>query len=127
MSYSIERSGDRITVIYSGTLTNNDILEVSRDVVIKDGMIVDPTDRIEDMRKLEFISLGFNELSSLAQNMLALQLPRVVKTAILVNGPLQFGIARMFQTILHHPKMKIEIFSNEDEAYDWLSSNDKER
>ena len=127
MPYSIQKTPDLIKVTYWGTLTNDDILKVSRDAIIIDGRIVNPVDRIEDMRKLESIHLGFNELSRLAQSLLTLQLPRVVKTAVLVSGPLQFGIARMFQTILHHPKMEIRIFPSEDEARRWLLSEDKDK
>ena len=123
MSYSIEKSKDFIKVTYLGTLSNDDIQGVSRDAVHTDGDILYFLDRIEDMRKLDSIKLGFKELSSFTRNLQNLQLPRIVKSAILTSGPLQYGIARMFQTILDHPKMKIEIFSNEDEANKWLSSD----
>ena len=125
MSHSIEKNADFIKVTYWGTLTNTDIQGVVSDAIMMNGKILDSTNRIEDMRKLDSINLGFNELSNLTHSIQTIQLPRIVKTAILTGSPLQFGIARMFQSILHHPKMKIEVFSNEEEAYNWLSSIDE--
>jgi len=122
MSYSIDKTTEFIKVTYWGSLTNDDIQAVTKYAL--NNNVIDFINRIEDMRKLDSVNLGFKELSGFTQNLRTLQLPRIVKTAILTNGPLQYGIARMFQIILDHPKMKIEIFSNEEEAYKWISSVD---
>jgi len=63
-------------------------------------------------------------LSGLTEKLRTIQLPQIVKSAILTSNPLQYGIARMFQSILEHPQIKIEIFSNEEEACKWLSAID---
>lgn len=124
MAYSIDAGAEFIKVIYSGTLTNKDIQGVLREALVTDDKGLNLTNRIEDMRKLNAIRLGFDELWVLTKNLQTLQLPRIVKTAILTSNPLQYGIARMFQAILEHPQMKLEIFSNEEEAHHWLSSID---
>jgi len=117
MSHSIEKSAELIKTIYWGTLTNDDIQGVVKNAVSS----LDFANRIEDMRKLEDASIGFKELLSLTQNLEKMELPHPVKTAILTGSPLQYGIARMFQTILTHSQMKIKIFINEEEAHNWLS------
>jgi NhaP-type Na+/H+ and K+/H+ antiporter len=76
------------------------------------------------MRELSAINVGFGELWSLAVDIQGIQLPRTVKTAIITGNPVQYGIARMFQAILTHPQMKVEMFSDEVEADKWLSAID---
>ncbi|RPI06446.1 MAG: STAS/SEC14 domain-containing protein [Ignavibacteriae bacterium] len=122
MPYTIDKNGGVIKVHYTGSLTDEDIRGVVSSSL--DCGEIDTTDRIEDMRNLNSIHLGYKELAKITANLQNLQLPRIVKTAILTDNPLQFVFARMFQTILDHPQMKIEIFSDEAQACSWLSSGD---
>ena len=124
MSYSIDTSTGFIKVTYMGTLDSKDIQGVLRDGLITEGKELKTTNRLEDMRKLKGIKIGFQDLMGFTENIRTIQLPRTVKTAILTGNLLQYGIARMFQSILVHPQMKIEIFSNEAEANNWLSVRD---
>jgi hypothetical protein len=124
MSYSIDTTTKFIRVIYEGTLDNNDIQGVLRDGLLTDGKELKLINRIEDMRKLKGTKIGFDELMGLTENLRTIQLPHIVKSAILTSNTLQYGMARMFQTILEHPQMKVKIFSNEEEAYTWLSMTD---
>jgi hypothetical protein len=124
MSYSIDANAAFIRVVYGGTLENNDIHGVLRDSLGTDGKELKLINRIEDMRKLHGIHIGFTELMDFAQNLRTIQLSKPVKTAILTSNPLQYGVARMFQSILEHPQMEIKIFSDEEEASHWLSAKD---
>jgi hypothetical protein len=124
MSYSIETNTKFVRVTYSETLNVNDIHGVLRDALIIDGKELKLINRIEDMRKLDGINIGFNELRGFTDNLRTIQLTRIVKSAILTGNSLQYGIARMFQTILEHPQMDIKIFSHEEEAVNWLSRID---
>jgi hypothetical protein len=124
MSYSIDTSTKFNRVTYTGTLENNDIQGVLKDALVMDGDGLKLANRIEDMRKLKGIKIGFAELMDFTENLRTIQLPQKVKSAILTNNALQYGIARMFQSILEHPQMDIKIFSQEEEAYAWLSAKD---
>jgi hypothetical protein len=124
MSYSIEKNDRLIRVTYGGTLDNTDIQGVLKDALIMNDKESSPTNRIEDMRALEGSKVGFDTLSGFTENIRTIQLPQAVKSAILTSNTLQFGIARMFQSILEHPQIRVKIFSNEEEAYNWLSEMD---
>jgi hypothetical protein len=124
MSYSIDKSSEFVRVTYVGSLDNNDIQGVLKDSLMKEGDDLRLTNRIEDMRQLHGIKIGFDELMDFTNSLRAIQLPMVVKSAILTNNMLQYGIARMFQTILEHPQMVIKIFSDEEKAYQWLSGDE---
>jgi hypothetical protein len=124
MSYSIDTCTEFIKVTYTGTLNNEDIHGVLRDGLKTDGKKLKMINRLEDMRKLKGIKIGFEDLMGFTENIRTIQLTQIVKTAILTGNPLQYGTARMFQSILEHPQMKIQIFSNEEEANNWLSKID---
>jgi hypothetical protein len=124
MSYSIEINDRLIRVTYGDTLDNTDIQGVLKDALIMNDKESSPTNRIEDMRALKGSKVGFDALSGFTENIRNIQLSQAVKSAILTSNTLQFGIARMFQSILEHPQIRVKIFSNEEEAYNWLSEMD---
>ena len=118
MSHSIEKSTELIKAVYWGTLTKEDLQGVFKNAVNNSEFI----NRIEDMRKLENVGVGFNELLSFAQELQKMELPHEIKTAIIAGSQLQYGVARMFQSTLNHPQMKVQVFKDELEAREWLLS-----
>jgi hypothetical protein len=124
MPFTVEKSTQLIRVTYTGTLDNKDITGVLQDSLTMEGSELNLINRLEDMRNLRGIKIGFDDLMEFTKNLRVIQLPKVVKSAILTGNPLQYGIARMFQTILEHPQMNIKVFSNEEEALRWISTID---
>lgn len=124
MSYSIDTSTEIVKVTYIGMLTDKDIQGVLKDSLIADGKELKFQNRLEDMRKLRGIQLRFDDIMEFVESIRTIKLPHIVKTAILTGNPLQYGIARMFQSILVHSQMKIQVFSHEEEASHWLSDTD---
>ena len=124
MFYSIDASNRFIRVICEGTVNKTDIQVVFRRLLIIDGKELIFTNHIVDMRKLDLSKIGYNELTDVAENLRNIQLRRKIKLAIITINSLQYGIARMFQTILEHPQIEVGIFSNDEEAYNWLSIMD---
>jgi hypothetical protein len=124
MPYSIDTTKPFIQVRYTGTIDNNDIQNVLQESLKAYDQNLHLFNRIEDMRNLRGIRLGFNELLDFTQNLRAIQLPQPVKTAILTANPLQYGMARMFQSILEHSQMKIQIFTDEEAAKEWVTSQE---
>ena len=43
-----------------------------------------------------------------------------VREVIVVSAPLTFGLSRMYQSILYSEKYNIKVFTDMDEAQDWL-------
>ncbi len=118
MPHSINKDGEITEVIYWGSLTVDDIQQVV-DASLKRGEI-EYKNRIEDIRKVDSVDLGFKELNVLAQSLEKIKMPHAVKIAILTQGTLQYGIARMFQLLINYPLMKIEVFTDETKARNWL-------
>jgi hypothetical protein len=122
MSYSIDKSTELVIVTYWGSLTVDDVQAVVDDAL--NSKDKEYKNRIEDIREVSSINLGFKELMNFAQNLKIVKMLHLVKTAILTNSALQYGVARMFQIIIDYPLMKIEIFTNEEKARKWLLSDD---
>ncbi len=121
MPYSIDTSSELIKVTYWGELTKKDIRDVLNESLNAISGQAKTSDRIEDLRKVTAVAVGFADLWGLAQDVQKIEIPGVVKVAIVTSGLVQYGIARMFQAVLSHPKIRIEVFSTEDEAHEWLS------
>jgi hypothetical protein len=113
MAYCLEKGTAFIKVIYWGTLTSDDIREVSMHALRAYGCGFPAIDRIEDMRRLTEIKIGFDELSLLTNTLKNIRLTLSMKLAILTNTALQFGTARMFQAVLNHPQINVKLFPNE--------------
>jgi len=118
MPYSIEKNLGFIKVTYWGILSKEDVMEVIKYSLGEETLYL--LDRLEDMRKLKSVQTGYTELLEVTNHLRTVQLPQTVKTALLTSNELQYGVARMFQTILDHPQMKLEIFTDEKEAMNWL-------
>ena len=43
-----------------------------------------------------------------------------IQSAIVVANPVQYGVARMFQTLNDHPQITVEIFHDRASAIAWL-------
>lgn len=121
MAYHIDTSQPIWRITFSGTLSNRDLQELLNDArnLEKDKSAV--PNRLADLRQLEAIEVGFSEMSSLATARRSHTLPNAIKTALLTKGPVQFGIARMFQMLLEHPKIQVQVFSEEADALRWLA------
>ncbi len=120
MPHSIDRAPEFIKVKYWGTLTVEDVRIVVDTALNAEN--IKYVNRVEDIREVDYVSLGFRELMDFSRKLKNIELPHAVKTAILTGNPLQYGIARMFQMIVDHPHMKIEVFSEEEKAINWISS-----
>jgi hypothetical protein len=125
MSYSIDTSNRFIRVICEETLNRTDVQVVSRRPLIIDGNELSFTNHIiVDIRKLDLSKIGYDELMTMAEYLRNIQLPRKIKSAIITINSLQYGIVRMFQTILEDEQIEVKIFSNDEEAYNWLAAMD---
>jgi hypothetical protein len=109
-------------VAFSGTMTNRDILELGERIrKTSDGDLVKLNGLI-DLRELTNIDMNFSVVSTFAAALRRRSLSNKVKVAILGNRPIQYGFARMLQSLLNHPQVEVEVFENENDAFDWLSN-----
>jgi hypothetical protein len=79
-----------------------------------------PANRITDISEAEGLDLHFDEIGSFAAQRCVAPLKNIVKSAIFAPTDVQFGMARMFQTLNDNPKIRIKVFRDLRSATDWL-------
>ena len=78
-------------------------------------------DRITDLTAVQRFEVGFREIYYFAIRRSTQRFSRVVKSAIVVQEPVQFGIARMYDALNENPQIKIRIVRSVSEAKEWFA------
>jgi hypothetical protein len=121
MPFTIDTSQPTLRVTFTGTLSNQDLLDAGKEAArIESGYSVIPH-RLCDLRPVTRVEINFQGVLALATERLKLTFPNSFKSAIIANDVVRYGFARMFETLNDHPQITIAIFSDEPEAMRWLS------
>jgi hypothetical protein len=125
MEYTVDAKERIWRVTFFGTMTYRDLLELEERVKkIHESNLVG-LDGLVDLRELSNIHIDFVAVSGFTAALRCRSLPNKVRMAIVAMGPIQYGFARMFQTLLDHPQIEVQVFANEKDALDWFSSQTK--
>jgi hypothetical protein len=77
--------------------------------------------RVCDLTCLEGIQLSFTEVLLFADRRRNFNPDDIrVKSAFLATHPLAYGIARMYEQLLHSPRIEVHVFSQLEAAAEWL-------
>ncbi len=111
-----------VCLTFRGHVTAEDIREmVNLLTKIETEARVSP-DRMADLSLIEGISLNFSAITNYAAARRTAPLKNKVKAAIVAPHPLQYGFARMFQTLNVNPDISMEIFTDKDSGLTWISA-----
>ena len=121
MSLKIDPQPDLIYVTLSGVLTESDLRSVG-DAAAELETTTPVRPRITDMTGVTELRVRYPEVQELATRRRRIHFPNAFKSAIVVSGSSQMGIARMFQTLNDNPQITIEIFTEYQKALDWVRS-----
>jgi hypothetical protein len=72
--------------------------------------------------RAESLDLGFESMFTQARIRRIVEYCSDFKTAIVVNNTVNYGTARMWQSLMNSPQVKVKIFRVGDNAQDWLNS-----
>ena len=103
-----------------GVFTAADLNDLAKQAEIAEASQPNSLDRIADMTAVERFDVGFREIYSFAIRRGSQRFSRVVKSAIVVRRPAQFGIARMYEAIKENPQIQLRIVRSVAEAYAWF-------
>jgi hypothetical protein len=120
MSFEIRREHELIRIVFSGTFTNQDLLRGGMELTDLEEASPTLPNRIVDVRPVERIEIGFAGMFAVAEARRRKQYGNAFKTAILADGLVHYGFARMFQTLNDHRQIVIAIFGNDEDAHSWL-------
>jgi hypothetical protein len=126
MPYRVAFDGPTVVITFFGTLMPADLERVVDDILgIEDGGRNTPP-RLIDLRGITSAAVGYPEMAQLAERAIARPLSGPVRTAIVVEQPVQLGFARMFQILNQHPQVTVQIFDDEPEARAWLAGRESD-
>lgn len=122
MPFAIAVEPGLIRVTLSGALTGDDLRGIAVAADDIEGASSPVAPRITDMTGVTEFKIAYPDVQTLAQHRRGIQFPNTFKSAIVVSGPSQMGIARMFQTLNDNPQITIEIFTESSAALAWVRS-----
>ena len=109
-----------LKIVFSGTFTNADIsLSVTELGEVERASEVVPH-RTLDLRLVDRLEIDFAGVFAAAETRRRAMVKNPVKSAIIASDIVQFGFARMFQTLNDNPQVVLAIFGDEDSALAWL-------
>jgi hypothetical protein len=122
MPFEVDASGPVWRARFFDTLEVADLIKMAVDVAqLEAGREIIPP-RITTLTQVAQFKVGYLEVTELARRRRASDPPNAYKSAIVAATPAQLGFARMYQTLLDHPKIHLEIFSEMHQAEAWIVS-----
>ena len=78
-------------------------------------------DRITDLTAVERFEVGFREIYYFALRRSAQRFSRMVKSAIIVQEPVQLSIARTYEALNENPQIQVRTLRSVTEAIEWFA------
>ena len=121
MAFEVTMDGDLMRILLFDSLTDGDLRGLAEAVMVIEATQKTTPSRIADMTELVRFDVGFNSVDALAARRRESRVVGPTKTALLVTNELQFGVARMYQTLNDHPQITTRIFRDREAAMQWLA------
>ena len=122
MPYEIEEHPNYLLLRLLPVLTKADLDRASADLAKLEAKFPAPRNRITDLTSLETIDVGFPDIEMVAKRRREVKLPKQIRSVLVASRPIQFGFARMFQTLNDNPNIDLRIMKTLDEAVRWFES-----
>jgi len=119
VSFAIDVESNLIRVTLSGVLTEGDLRGIG-DAADELEATTPVRPRITDMTGVTELEVRYADVQVFATRRREIKFPNAFKSAIVVSGASQLGIARMFQTLNDNPQITIEIFTEREKALEWV-------
>jgi hypothetical protein len=120
VAFTIAIEPEFVLLTLTGELTEQDLRGFAAAADEIEGARDPVPHRITDMTGVTDFKIAYPDVQALAKHRRMRIFPNAFKSAIVVAGPTQFGMARMFQTLNDNPQIKIEIFNDHASALAWI-------
>ena len=104
-----------------GVFTARELNRLATEAEIAEATHPVSLDRITDLTAVERFEVGFREIYYFAIRRSAQRFSRVVKSAIVVQEPAQFGIASVYEALNENPQIQIRVLQSVAEATEWFA------
>jgi hypothetical protein len=117
---TIQRSGDLFEITFTGKITSTDLFRGARELAeLEANEAVTPA-RLIDLSGVTELDLDFGSMQQFADARKQSQLKNPTRSGVFAPQPLQFGFARMYQSIQENPQLDVQVFHTRTEALAWL-------
>lgn len=116
-----------VTIELQGGLSMAELLQAVQDLQALEASL-DPTpDRLILVDAITTFEFNFDRMETLGEMRRKAVIRNPVRSAIVAGNDLQYGMARMFQSLNSHPNITVEVFRQESQARLWLGVIDKDQ
>lgn len=105
---------------FSGVLTPAEFRAGLTSFTAREATLNPVPDRFADLTGLTKFEVNFLDIEQFAKARKSTKFPNPFKSAIIAPSEVQFGYARMFQTLNDHPQIDVRVFRNRMEACQWV-------
>lgn len=127
MPFELTTPGAVLFARIFGVFTGPDLDQLAVDAEAAEATHPVSLDRITDLTAVERFEVGFQDIYHFAIRRSSQRFTRVVKSAIVVHEPVQFGIARIYETLNENPQIQVRIVRSVTEAAVWFAEPHGER
>ena len=121
MPFELTTPGALLFARIFGLFTARELDRMATEAEIAEASHFVSLDRITDLTAVEYFEIGFREIYLFAIRRSAQRFSRVVKSAIVVQEPVQFGIARIYESLNENPQIHLRIVQSVPEAIEWFA------
>lgn len=120
MPFQIITEPELLRVVITGRLTRDEVVAVGLAVREIEAACAGVPNRLTDVSGVEMNDLTGDDIQNFARRRREVRYPNPFRNAIFAPQPVQFGYARMFQTLVDHPDIDTQVFNDEAAAMAWL-------
>jgi hypothetical protein len=126
MPFELTTPGGFFFARISGVFTAPELNRLTTQVEIAEALHPVALDRTTDLTAVEQFEVSFRDIYNFAVRRGARWFTRVVKFAIVVCEPVQFGMARMHEALNVNPQINLRIVRSAADAKKWFTEIDEE-
>jgi hypothetical protein len=122
MAISLLESDTYWIVRLEGEITGQQLLEAACQIGEREAALPVTYSRLVDLSRATAVNLNFSVLAELSKVRELAKLKNPIKSAIWASNPVQYGFARMYQTLSQNPNLEVQVFNDLESADAWLKS-----
>jgi hypothetical protein len=121
MACTIKIESGHAHIVFSGRLTLPEIAEVEKQLDKIEAKAGVSYSRFVDLTGVVDLELNFIKVNQLTASRRSVKLFNLVRAGLVAKSPVQYGIARMFQTLNVQPQTEVGVFSDPESALKWIA------
>jgi hypothetical protein len=122
MPIVIRRNGGLLEVTFSGKIATTDLLNGAQEMAEIEAQEPVTPPRLNDLSDVTALEVDFWSIQQFAAMRKDSQLKNPTRSAIVAPNVLQFGFARMYQTVQANPQLEVQVFRSRADAIAWLEN-----